>query len=172
MRIKIYQINVSKDKSRVMFRNLNETRRITGKEDVIRSIYDMVFEGEVDCGTLEDVFQMFNMYSPENFAGRSMSVSDIVEVESKLYFCDSFGFKEVKWEEQNKSGRRCKCGCNRFYAHQVVHMDVIVDADGMFLDNIPDGIESAIYEAGTPFGPFQCVECGAEYDEITELRNS
>jgi hypothetical protein len=30
----------------------------------------------------------------------------------------------------------CKCGCNRFYAHQVVRMDVICDGDGDFYDNI------------------------------------
>jgi hypothetical protein len=45
-------------------------------------------------------------------------------------------------------------------------MDVICDGDGDFYDNIETGIESAIYDAEQPYGPFQCVECGAEYDEL------
>ena len=60
----------------------------------------------------------------------------------------------------------CKCGCNRFYAHQVVRMDVICDGDGEFADNLEVGVEAAIYDAETPYGPFQCVQCGAEYDEL------
>lgn len=60
----------------------------------------------------------------------------------------------------------CKCGCNKFYAHQVVRMDVICDGDGYFYDNIEEGIEAAIYDAELPYGPFQCVQCGAEYDEL------
>ena len=60
----------------------------------------------------------------------------------------------------------CKCGCNRFYGHQVVRMNVICDENGDFDDNIEAGVEAAIYDAGKPYGPFQCVQCGAEYDEL------
>lgn len=61
----------------------------------------------------------------------------------------------------------CKCGCNRFYAHQVVRIDIICNEYGEFDDNIyKDDIEASIYDAERPYGPFQCVECGAEYDEL------
>lgn len=62
---------------------------------------------------------------------------------------------------------KCKCGCNRFYGHQIVRMDVICDEYGNFDSDITEGLESAIYDSEKPYGPFTCVECGEEYDELT-----
>lgn len=48
---------------------------------------------------------------------------------------------------------KCKiCGEERFYGHQICRMDVIVDGNGDFLDDISEGIESAIYDVGNPYG--------------------
>ncbi len=61
--------------------------------------YDVVFEGEVPCSDLEEVYCMFNIERPEGFTGRSLSVSDLVEViepgKSTFYFCDDIGFKKI-----------------------------------------------------------------------------
>lgn len=39
--------------------------------------------------------------TPDDFTGRSMSVSDIVETpDGKLWLCDSFGWREVQWDEE------------------------------------------------------------------------
>ena len=64
----------------------------------------------------------------------------------------------------------CKyCGSERFVGHQIVRMDVLVcGASGNFLDNMPGGAEASIYDSETPYGPFQCCGCGAEYDELQE----
>ena len=60
----------------------------------------------------------------------------------------------------------CKfCGCTEFVAHQAVHMDVLVNEDGNFIDNLPGGLAN-IYDSGKPFGPFTCSRCGAGYDEV------
>lgn len=59
-----------------------------------------------------------------------------------------------------------KCGSDRFYGHQVLRADVIVDENGEFLENPECGLEAAIYDSGNPYGPFTCVKCGAEYSEI------
>ena len=45
------------------------------------SIYDEVFSGEVDCGTLEEIFTLFNTEHPLYHRGHSLSVSDVVEVQ-------------------------------------------------------------------------------------------
>lgn len=49
--------------------------------------------------TLENLFTQFNTDLPQDFKGRSMSVSDVVVMkrngEEKAYYCDSMGFKEV-----------------------------------------------------------------------------
>ena len=55
-----------------------------------------------DAGTLEEVYQMFNLDHPDGYRGRSLSVSDVVEVvgeeKSPFHFCDSIGFREVDFD--------------------------------------------------------------------------
>ena len=62
--------------------------------------YEVVYEGEVRDDNvnviLEDLFYIFNVDRPEDFKGHSMSVSDVVYLDGKYYYTDSFGFKEVK----------------------------------------------------------------------------
>jgi len=97
MKLRIYQINLNRDDEDRAFTSLEEI----GKERVDRSLYDTVFEGTVEAGDLEDVFRIFNVEHPEGYKGRSLSVSDVVEViESEgvaagFYYCDSFGFAKV-----------------------------------------------------------------------------
>ena len=57
---------------------------------------------------------------------------------------------------------KCVCGNDRFFAHQVCHHDVIVDARGEYTE------ERIIYYSGKPFGPFACTKCGAVYEKLDE----
>ena len=82
MKIKVFQINSERDKNRVKFENLARTEEYQGKSQIDSSIYDEVFSGDVDCKYLEDVFRQFNIDSPLTHHGHSLSVSDIVHVES------------------------------------------------------------------------------------------
>lgn len=66
-------------------------------------MYDLKYEGSVEkqegvtvYGVLEHIFHVFNTNKPEDFRGHSMSVSDVVGLEGKYYFCDSIGFTEIK----------------------------------------------------------------------------
>ena len=113
IKIRIYQINHERDTNRVSFVNLDDLPKYQGSEGIDSSLYDRVFEGEVDCATLEDVFRLFNNPKhPADYSGRSLSVSDIVEIvedrstEPGFYFCDSFGFKSVDFSpEQSVTGQ-------------------------------------------------------------------
>ena len=73
---------------------------------VIVDCVSKVFDGDIDCETLEDVYTKFNIDLPTGYRGRSLSKSDIVEVENKngversFWFCDSFGFAEVGFEPE------------------------------------------------------------------------
>ena len=61
--------------------------------------YEVVYSGEIDDYnieyTLEKLFEIFNIYHPEDFTGRSMSVSDVVELDGEYYYCDHVGFKKI-----------------------------------------------------------------------------
>lgn len=105
MKIKIYQINMDRDNGSYNFTNYENTIRRTGG-DIRSGIYDCVFDGEVACKGLEEVYEKFNIDSPPGFKGHSLSVSDIVEiaesdsVEKGYYFCDSIGFKKIDFEPE------------------------------------------------------------------------
>ena len=62
--------------------------------------YDEVYAGElVDEESLENIYEKFNTEPPEDFTGRSLSISDIVVLEKKggaaAYYVDSMGYREV-----------------------------------------------------------------------------
>ena len=80
MNIRIYQVNMKRDTNNVAFMGYELLEKLQGSQAVNAKIYDKVFDGEVDCQTLEDVYQMFNLNHPEGYKDRSLSVSDVVEV--------------------------------------------------------------------------------------------
>ena len=104
MKIKIYQINMDRDVNRICFMSWGwlrshggyagwcDPRGVIGKEP-----YDMVWEGESDTDDLDRIFTRFNTQLPEDFHGRSLSCSDIVETPAGLFFCDSVGWVPVRW---------------------------------------------------------------------------
>ncbi len=103
MNIAIYQINTSRDDNNAAFLSLDGLEHIQGSSNINSEIYDRVFEGDVDCNDLEDVYRMFNVNKPDGYRGRSLSVSDVVEIikddeNSEFHFCDSIGFKEIEFD--------------------------------------------------------------------------
>lgn len=107
MNIRIYQVNMKRDTNNVAFMRYELLEKLQGSQAVNAKIYDKVFDGEVDCQTLEDVYQMFNLNHPEGYKDRSLSVSDVVEVMEDpmhphcFYFCDSVGFKPIDFEPKD-----------------------------------------------------------------------
>ena len=61
--------------------------------------YEVVYEGELEEYdveyALELLFSYFNLNFAKDYKGRSMSISDVVELDGKYYYCDNFGFKEI-----------------------------------------------------------------------------
>jgi hypothetical protein len=71
--------------------------------------YKITYEAETDeasASVLADaeicdyLFVIFNTNRPKDFKGHSLSVSDLIHLESdgtcRLYYCDSFGWKKIK----------------------------------------------------------------------------
>lgn len=109
MKIRIYQINLAKDENRTCFMAYGDLEKLQGRPEVDSKIYDKVYDNEVECRDLEDVFRVFNVERPEDFKGRSLSVSDVVEVyesenvERGFYFCDRYGYEQIEFDP-------AKCG--------------------------------------------------------------
>lgn len=99
MKIKIYQINMDRDENHVKFSRHELLEKYQGTSAIDASLYDEVFSGEVECSDLEGVYTAFNTQPQPLHRGHSLSVSDIVVNEDGAYFCDSFGFKKVDFDE-------------------------------------------------------------------------
>ena len=62
--------------------------------------YENTYEGEIETDKtnnyeiLEEIFTLLNVNHPEDYKGHSLSVSDIVELNGKKYYCDSYGWVE------------------------------------------------------------------------------
>ena len=106
MKIRIYQINSDRDEHRMMFLSYDRLERFQGSPEVDSKIYDKVYDKEVDCSNLEEVYALLNINHPSDYRGRSLSVSDVVEVYESdavpqgFYFCDSVGFKQVAFHPE------------------------------------------------------------------------
>lgn len=103
MKIKIYQINMDRDKQRICFCSLKELEKFQGNAEVNGELYDQVFDGEVSVKDLERVYWKFNLEHPDGYTGRSLSTSDVIEVVQSetvkpgFYYCDSFGFQPISF---------------------------------------------------------------------------
>ena len=106
MDIKIYQINMDRDENRICFMGLASLPRFQGTDQIDSSIYDLVYAGDVPCSNLEGVYRMFNIDHPDGYTGRSLSISDVVQIQNgssngpTFHYCDSIGFKEVHFDPE------------------------------------------------------------------------
>lgn len=109
MRIKVYQINGELDSHRAIFLSYDSTLKEAGRVDP--SIYRTVFDGNLDCNNLEEIFNQLNTDQPVSYQGHKLSVSDVVEVcdeqsdnvDPGFYFCDTIGFKNLAEFDSSKT---------------------------------------------------------------------
>lgn len=99
--VKIYQLHNSHDAKFMDYEFVKENNIVLKLWD-----YNLVWDGEVDDNTtLDDIYTKFNVgKKPEDFTGHGLSVSDVVYMGGKFYYCDSFGWEEITFptEEAKK----------------------------------------------------------------------
>ena len=103
MKYKIYQLDYSKESVK------NSHKMFIRWEELIKynngfnfNDYEQVYEGEINFDEkfdnniiLDNLFTKFNFNHPEDFRGHSLSVSDVITLDEKMYYCDNFGWKEI-----------------------------------------------------------------------------
>ena len=80
LKFRIYQVNLNRDTERVAFEGIEALERYHGSAKIRSDLYDKVYEGDIPCSGLEELFRIFNIEHPADYSARSMSVSDVVEV--------------------------------------------------------------------------------------------
>lgn len=90
-KIKVFQIQKGSKLEDLMFRDYEAFDK-AGYGKIPMEAYTEVFCGEIFADCPDDVYQTFQDHG---MGFRSMSVSDIVEMDGNLYFCDDVGFRAV-----------------------------------------------------------------------------
>ena len=106
MNIKILQLDYSnKEAENLLFNRYEDfwhkvNRKYPNKSDKL-GLYNTVYEIEnyanptMDNSLISICDDIFNMMIPDGFKGHSLSVSDIIQIDDRYFYVDSFGFKEV-----------------------------------------------------------------------------
>lgn len=98
MKYNIYQIRNIRE-TRYAFRSWEEAETYFRFMD-----YKKVYSGDVSdvdnaSSALEKLFVKFNIDHPDDFRGHSLSVSDVVTIETgkgwKWFYCDDIGWKDI-----------------------------------------------------------------------------
>lgn len=95
----ILQIKDGSDGEQYRFWGMNYVQE-TGLQINV-SDYESKYQGELKTGeTLDTLYEQFNLHRPEDFTGHSLSVSDVIVLESggdkKAFYVDSFGFQKLE----------------------------------------------------------------------------
>ncbi len=101
MKYEIYQLDYSKESvknSHKLFESWKWLIKYDGRFNFndYKKVYEAEEEGEDNIDILDKLFEKFNLAHPDDFHGHSLSVSDVVILEDKMYYCDSIGWKEIK----------------------------------------------------------------------------
>lgn len=97
-----YEILQIKDGSNGEAYRFMGTRYIRQQQlPVNASDYESKYKGELKPGeTLDTLYERFNIYRPDDFTGHSLSVSDVIVLESEgkktPFYVDSFGFQKLE----------------------------------------------------------------------------
>lgn len=92
---KIYQLDANNNDARNMM--FMDYEFVTKYFTLSIDLYKLVYEGDTE-GDLDDLYQEFNINRPEDFKGHSLSTSDLVELDGKFFYCDSYGWEEVTFQ--------------------------------------------------------------------------
>ncbi len=165
MKINIYQIAPERDNNGVIYVDSQYLRRHQGNTAIDSSIYDKIYGCEIDCKSLEDIFAKFNISIPSDYRGRSISISDVIEVvedsevKKGFYYCNSFGFKKINFDSSKTQDR------TNFDGLTVLHIQpmrppriVTIPNELKAMQNLVDGYIEEYY----PFDDNAVIICNEE----------
>lgn len=109
MKVTVYQIpGTHKNFREYGFTSYADMAKASGKLTVPRDRYELVWRGTVKARSLDEIYWTLNRpdLRPEDFRGRSLSVSDLVEIDrgpkkpKELHYVDSVGCVRVRWDPE------------------------------------------------------------------------
>lgn len=97
---RIYQINSDRDTLNRSFISFRGLKQLQQSDDVDASVYDLKFSAELGTNDLDETYRILNDENSHPLLwGHSLSVSDVIVNENGAFYCDSFGFQPIEFDE-------------------------------------------------------------------------
>lgn len=100
--ISLYQVRRDLDNYGDLYNNnLAYVQRFINFKKDLNKYYEKTYEFTQNTDgigideLLDNIYNMFTMNLPDDFRGRRMDISDVVIIDDKLFFRDSYGFQEI-----------------------------------------------------------------------------
>lgn len=96
---KIYQLPVNNPAVFMSLEFVRENDIMPKLEDYKLVAESHLYEitGATVIGLLDSIYHTLNLTHPDWFKGRSLSISDIIEIDGKYYYCDDFSWEQVEF---------------------------------------------------------------------------
>ena len=91
--IKILQLSNTPENRGLMFANYSFLQSCGVEVEISR--YNVVFDGEMEVEDLDAIYCKLQSPKMDGYSGRSLSVSDIVEMDNAMYYVDNYGFVKL-----------------------------------------------------------------------------
>lgn len=98
----IYQVREEAKNSRyIMFSDYEFLQENGLDKEVKKENYRPIYSGEVedyesDIDCLDELYMKFQGRKPEGYSGHSLSMSDVIVLDERAYYCDSHGWQEIE----------------------------------------------------------------------------
>ena len=104
----IYQLPVE-HAAKFMRLSFVKEHNIMPKLEDYKLVYEGEFEPQGEYSEPDQIYMKFQGEKPEGYTGHSISMSDVVEIDGKYFYCDSYEWEEVaftsiKEEEAKRYG--------------------------------------------------------------------
>lgn len=126
---KVYQLPVEHN-AKFMRLSFVKKHNIMPKLEDYQLVGESVIYPKADTSVftmLEDIFITLNTCKCDWFHGHSLSMSDVVEIDGKYYYCDSLGWEEVSFqtEEPQKEGEEYTVTLSEEHLHFAKNGDIL-----------------------------------------------
>lgn len=102
VKIEVWQLDDNnKEINNCIFRSYDDVKKkLPNLKTNYKKYYKKVYEkeglsGDIPILILEALFEELNIDIPEDYKGRSLSVSDIVVLNDNAYYCNNFGWTQL-----------------------------------------------------------------------------
>ena len=106
-RYKIYQIKDDPQVAHgIKFAGLEELEKYGLRDKLTLDIYKQVYSDTIEdadiSAQLECIYSSFQGSKPAGFTGHSVSISDVVHIDGRYYYCDLYGWTEIDLAPKSK----------------------------------------------------------------------